>query len=332
MDAILKVVLIYRKSLEGAYSIEGIFHTISSELKKQVEVVEYKTGSRWSIIQDVWQLRNLKADIYHVVGDIHYFIPLLPYGKTVLTIHDIIHYMQDLNGVKRWIYKWLWLIWPIRTANVITTISSETKINISRHLGPNLGSMIEIIENCHSLLLKPIARLFNSQCPVILHLGTRSNKNLPRLIEALKGIKCQLVIVGELDSEQIRQLIECDINYLNRYNLTYEEICQQYIDSDIVSFVSLKEGFGMPIIEAQASGRPLVTSNLSPMREVAGDGACIVDPLDVSEIREAILKIIADSNYRDQLVERGLLNSVFFSPAIISNKYLDVYRRIVSHD
>jgi glycosyltransferase involved in cell wall biosynthesis len=193
-----------------------------------------------------------------------------------------------------------------------------------------LGSRIEIIENCHSELIKPVARPFNTGCPVILHLGTQPHKNVPRLIEALRGVKCQLVLIGELDTTLRKKLIECDIDYVSRVNLTHEEICRQYSDCDIVSFVSLAEGFGMPIIEAQANGRPLITSNLSPMREVADCGACLVDPLDVSQIRDGILKIIADANYRDQLVKRGLLNVARYSPATISDQYLDLYRQTVS--
>jgi len=327
----MKVVLIYRRKNEGAYSIEELFHTIAGELHKHVEVIEYETGTRWQTLRDVWRLRKMHADIYHVTGDIHYFVLLLPYGKTILTVPDIGNYLFGLRGFKRRIYKWLWLLCPIRFALAVTAISSETKANIIKHLGLYLGTLggrIEIIENCHSSLLKPVVRPFNSACPVILHIGTAPHKNVPRLIETLRGIRCQLVLIGQLDIALREQLIECDIDYVSRANLTHEEICQQYGDCDIVSFVSLAEGFGMPIIEAQASGRPLITSNLSPMCEVAGSGACLVDPLDVSQIREGILRIIADSGYRDQLVERGLQNVARYSPATISGQYLDLYRRI----
>ena len=105
-------------------------------------------------------------------------------------------------------------------------------------------------------------------------------------------------------------------------------MARQYADCDLVSFVSVGEGFGVPILEAQASGRPLITSDLSPMREVAGEGACLVDPSDVAAIRAGIRKIIDDADYRRQLVARGLKNAARYSPATVGGRYLELYRRM----
>lgn len=325
--AALRVVFIYRKQRKGAYSIEELFHTIAGELGKQVEVIEYETGTRWNMLRDAWRLRKLNADIYHVTGDINYLVQLLPIKKTVLTMHDIGHYLFGLSGIKRWLYKWLWLVYPIRRAKAVTSVSAETRENIVKHLG-FADSRVEVIENCHSAIFKPVAKPFAANCPVILQVGTKPYKNVPRLVEALKGLRCRLVLIGSLDEEIKQKLAECGVGYENHVGLTHEELHKQYAECDIVSFVSIGEGFGVPIIEAQASGRPLITADVSPMREVAGEGACLVDPLDVSQIREGILRIIADSGYRDQLVARGLRNVVRYSPAAISGQYLDLYRRL----
>ena len=323
----MKVVLIYRHKGPGAYSIEDLFHTIAGELHKHVEVIEYEVGTRWDLLKDVRRLRKMRADIYHVTGDVNYFVLFLPYRKTVLTVHDIGHYLFGLHGFKCWIYKWLWLILPIRTAHAVSVVSSKTRDNIVSHLGI-MRNRIEIIEDCHGALFKPVPRPMDVACPIILQVGTKPYKNVPRLVEALRGIRCQLVLIGQLNIALRQQLIECGVDYVNRVDLVRDDIYRQYVNCDIVSFISLGEGFGVPIIEAQASGRPLITANVSPMRDVAGEGACIVDPLDVAQIRAGILRMISDSDYRDQLVERGLRNVARYSPAIIGGQYLDLYRRL----
>jgi glycosyltransferase involved in cell wall biosynthesis len=323
----LRVVLIYRKRRNGAYSIEELFHTIAGELGKQVEVIEYEAGTRWNTLRDAWRLRKLNADIYHVTGDINYFVLLLPPRKTILTMHDIGHFLFDLRGIKRWLYKWIWLIFPMRRAGAVTAVSTETFNNIVKYLGITDVHVV-VIENCHGDIFKPVEKPFFAECPVILQVGTNPNKNVLRLLDALKGVRCRLVLIGCLGQEILKKLAEYRINYKNHLGLTHEELYRQYVDCDLVSFISLNEGFGMPIIEAQASGRSLITANVLPMCEVADDGACLVDPLDVSQIREGIFRIIADSDYRKQLVERGLLNVARYSPTNISSRYLDLYRHI----
>lgn len=323
----MKVAIVYRHSRKDAFSIEELFHSIANELGKHIEVIEYETGSRWGMLRDAWRLRQINANFYHVTGDINFFVLLLPLMKTVLTVHDIGHYLFGLRGLKRWIYKYLWLVWPTRAARAVTAVSQETKNSIVKHLGFP-GGEIEVIENCYSPIFKPTQRSFNAGCPVILQIGTKPYKNVPRLASALRGIKCKLVLIGNLDDPLKKQLIECGINYENRANLSHEEIVAEYANCDLVSFVSIGEGFGVPIIEAQASGRPVITSNVSPMREVAGTGACLVNPLDVSQIRAGIRKIISDADYRNTLVEQGLRNAARYSPATISGQYLNLYKRL----
>ena len=99
---------------------------------------------------------------------------------------------------------------------------------------------------------------------------------------------------------------------------------------DMVIFVSLIEGFGLPIIEAQATGRPVVTSNISAMPETAGDGACLVDPYNIKDIRKGVLKVINDTDYRNSLINHGIKNVNRFLPEVIAAYYLTLYKRVVS--
>jgi glycosyltransferase involved in cell wall biosynthesis len=323
-DAILKVVLIYRKPRVGAYSIEELFHTISGELGKHVEVIEYVVGSRSRILFDAWRLRQLGADIYHITGDINYFTILLPRKKTVLTVLDIGHYLYGLSGIKRWLYKWLWLIWPIQLAKMVTTISEETRMNIAKYLGVT-NKNVNVIECCHSTIFKPMTKPFKVEYPIILQVGTGWHKNLPRIIEALIGVPCCLVIIGRLNNDLIAKLTEFGIKYECYANLSSDEMLKQYELADMVCFASLHEGFGLPIIEAQVVGRPVITSNILPMCEVAGDSACLVDPQDIESIRKGIVAVMSDPDYRTGLVNKGYINASRFSPALIASKYLQCY-------
>ena len=323
----MKVVIIFRKRRPQAHSIEQLFKTISGELGKQVEVIEYEARGLSGVLLDAWQLRQLKADIYHITGDINYLSNLLPSKKVVLTIHDVGHYLFGLSGIKRELYKWFWLKLPLRHAGAITAVSMETRNNIVGHVGIKRSDIV-VIENCHSNIFDPVSKSFSARRPVILQVGTQPYKNVPRLVEALKGSCCHLILIGSLNDEILQRLAKCMVSYENFVGLTHEEIYELYVKCDIVSFVSLGEGFGVPIIEAQAVGRPLITADVSPLCDVAGSGACLVDPLNVSQIRAGIKKIIRDENYRNQLVGYGFQNVRRFSPATITNQYLNLYNQL----
>ena len=84
----------------------------------------------------------------------------------------------------------------------------------------------------------------------------------------------------------------------------------------------------MPILEANAIGRPVITSTVYSMPDVAGNAACLVDPNNIIMIRDGILKIINNESYRNQLIENGRINVERFSPNNIAKKYIDIYDEI----
>ena len=326
----MRVALVYRSYRKGGHSIEELFSVIGAELAKSQEVIIYQVGSRWKLFLDSWRLWKLNADVYHITGDVHYFAVFLPWRRVVLTVHDINHYHDDLVGIRKFIFKWLWLILPLRTARVVTAISEDTRRDLSAHLKIS-ADRIDVVRNCVAPRFDFRAKPFNERNPTILQIGTRPHKNVPRLVEALQGMTCKLVIVGEIDARLYEKLIECQVNYENFTNLRNDQLLEKYYQADLVAFVSLAEGFGLPIIEANAVGRPVLTSNISPMSDVAADAACLVYPRDVADIRNGIRKIITDAGYRDRLVSNGRRNATRFRADAVTNEYLDIYRRITGN-
>lgn len=151
------------------------------------------------------------------------------------------------------------------------------------------------------------------------------------MIEATKNIVCKLDIVGQLSDVQRKLLLTNKTLYENSFELTDRQMLEKYKDADIVSFCSTFEGFGLPVIEAQAMLTPVITSNISPLKEVAGNGAVIVDPEDKNAITSAINKIIADKEFREKLVDDGRANVERFRSHIIASQYESLYREIIEN-
>ncbi len=326
-----KIVFIERKFLEFV-SIEKVFRQIAAGLSKkefQICFEQMKFGQNLSgIIKNLIFYKKPEADIYHITGHIHFIALRLPREKTVLTIHDL-RFLHRRKGLRRYLLKKLFLDYPVRRLRYITAISDATKDEILKYTNCD-PAKIRVVENpAFSNISLDNGKKFNEDCPTILQIGTSPNKNLPNLIKALDGIKCKLEIIGRLDSVTLELLDKHKIDFTNSFEVDDYEMLEKYKQADLVSFCSTYEGFGLPIIEAQAMRTPLLTSNISPLKEVAADGAILVDPDDFLEIRKGILKIIGDADKRAEIVQNGLKNIRRFEPEKIAGKYKKIYTEIL---
>lgn len=319
--------------MEGHFSLEDYFKRIAEQLRADgVDVVSHTSPcpskglvSRLEIIRFAHQHQ---ADINHITGDIHFAAFGTNPRRTVVTVADCGR-LHQLSGFKRELLRQFWFKQPLKKVAGITVISSAVKDDLVGWVPSLDPSKIHVVPVSVSPRFKFSPKPFSQANPRILQVGTSQNKNIPRLIEAIQGLETTLVIIGKLD-KGLRQLLnEKNICFENHQNISQEGVLNLYKNADLVSFASTLEGFGMPILEAQATGRPVLTSNCSSMPDVAGKGALLVNPTSVKSIREGLLRLIEDDALRADLVGHGLLNIVRFSTASIAAQYLQVYKAIL---
>lgn len=327
----MRVAHIHRRPFPGSRSIESIFEFVRpSLLDEAIHAVKYE-APRFSKgllprAQNVRWAKRLESDVFHVTGDIHYVTLGLCAETTVLTIHDL-EMLTRSQGIRRAILKKLWFDLPLRNVAAVTVVSEATKQRLLEtvELDPEV---VRVIPNFVNPLCQFREYRAPEATPRILHLGTKNNKNLLRTIQAVAEIECVLEIVGKLTAEQQNTLEEYGVEFGNYVDISNEKLLDLYYKCHVVCFASTEEGFGLPILEAQACGRPVVTSNCSSMPEVAGDAAHLVDPYDTDSIRDGLRMVLHDEDYRARLVKLGIANCKRFELASVTAQYADLYRQI----
>ena len=323
----LKVVYFQRKPRDSYYSVEGLFQVIREAMPKEIEckvaISRHVSSGVLRRTYNVIEAYFRQGDINHIAGDVHFLSYLLCKKKTLLTVLDCV-FSQHESRISRNIIRLLWYVLPEKRVAKISVISQSTKDELLKVVKCDPGKII-VIHACISPRYVFMGKEFNSSKPIILQVGTGNNKNLHRLIEALQGIPCRLDLIGELTPDHKALLSDYRIEYTNSSNLSETEIINKYKDCDMVTFVSTYEGFGLPILEANAVGRPVITGNIYSMPEVAGDAACIVNSFSVSAIKDGINRIINDENYRNMLINNGRKNVERFTPEHIAKCYRDIY-------
>ena len=316
----------------GNFSLEFIFEDLRRRMgercQSRVMIAKWFSGGflpRLAIALQAWRERSA---VNHVTGDINFAGLLLAGNSTVLTVHDC-GFLRTHSGVKKRLLKSVWLTLPVYRAHTVTTVSNAIREEVLRETGCPADKVVVIPNNVDSQFTFREGS-FNFAQPRILQVGTAPNKNVPHLVAALNGLPCHLVIIGPVSSEIRGLLSENKISFEAHDRLSRTEMLRQYEDCDIVSFVSTYEGFGMPIVEGNATGRVVVTSNVGAMAEVAGDAACLVDPTDVESIRAGFNRVIQDETYRQHLIARGVENRLRFNGEEIAEKYLAVYRLVAA--
>lgn len=295
------------------------------------------------------------CDILHCTSNTG---PLFCKVPLITTLHDII-YLESLSLLKKGgtayqkfgnLYR-RWVVPPVvkKSLKVVTVSEFERKrIKDFMGLGDNLISIYNGVGEHFTKItdkeiLKDAKERYKLPDRFLFFLGnTDPKKNTPNVIKAfmlfnsVSEIKYKLVML-DYKEDALMQVLR-DIGWpdaRNEIHLTgyvpNRELPAIINQASLFLYPSLRESFGIPILEGMRCGVPVITSNTSSMPEVAGDAAELVDPANPSQIVNAISKILTNTQHRDELISKGYDRASKFSWMEMAHNYLKLYREVCSN-
>jgi glycosyltransferase involved in cell wall biosynthesis len=236
----------------------------------------------------------------------------------------------------------------IHLASAVLTISNFSKKAILKHYKSShdktfsipIGVDLERFINAPPLSSER-KREYGITKPYILALGNiQPRKNIVRLIDAFCAVQqkiktpIQLILAGKAQyrhNDIVEQVARLGLKEQVKFTgyIKDEDLASLYSGSDIFVYPSLYEGFGLPILEAMASGTAVISSKTTAMPEVGGDAVHYIEPTDTEDIANAIIKLINDKSYREKLIEKGTRRVKSYTWHKTALDTLKVYREIL---
>jgi len=290
-------------------------------------------------------LRREGVTLFHAP---HYVLPPLVKCPSVVTIHDCIHLMfpQYLPNRLALRYARTSIEGAAKRATRVITVSESSKRDILRFVDIP-PEKIDVTYNAYDerFIAEPreeevvrVRERYQLHDEFVLYAGgVKPHKNLERLIQAFDLVRkmgldhLKLVLIGDdisryaslrraVHRHQLHQFVRF-LGYMPE-----ETLAVMYRLAGVFVFPSLYEGFGLPPLEAMASGTPVVTSNVSSLPEVAGDAAVLVDPLDPHAIAQGIYRVLTDDQLRRDLRARGAARARQFSWETSVRRVREIYQ------
>jgi len=316
----------------------------------QFEIVSPK-NSIFKIYKAFWrnflvsrQLEKKNIDLFHGLSN------ELPNGihktnvPSVVTIHDLIfiRYPEFYKTIDRKIY-FNKVKYACSSAKKIIAISGQTKEDIVRFFDVD-SNKIEVVYQPVSPVfferndVEQLREKYNLREKFILSVGTHEpRKNQLSILKAIQSEKLdiQIVFVGKTTSytKKLTKYITAhkmqnQVNFLN--DISENDLAGLYQLANLSVYISFFEGFGLPVIEAMASGCPVITSNVSCLPETAGEAAVLCAPSNFEELGKQIRTLLENKNIRNELIAKGIERSKLFHPQIFSEKMISLYTKILS--
>jgi glycosyltransferase involved in cell wall biosynthesis len=294
-------------------------------------------------------LRREAVTLFHAP---HYVLPPLVRCRSVVTIHDCIHLMfpQYLPSRLALAYARTSISLAARRASRVLTVSESSKRDILRFVDTP-PDRIDVIYNAYDerFTIEPreeevvrVRERYQLHDEFVLYAGNvKPHKNLARLIEAFDLVRkrgldhLKLVMIGDDISRYTALRRAVHLHQLHKYvrflgYMPEETLAVMYRLAGVFVFPSLYEGFGLPPLEAMASGTPVVTSNVSSLPEVAGDAAVLVNPYDARAIADGIYRVLTDETLRRDLRKKGIARAGQFSWEQSVRRVHKIYRQVAN--
>jgi len=321
-------------------------------------VVEIPGGSYpyWEQYKLPKMVEKYNCDILHCTSNTG---PIFSKTPMITTLHDIIFLQENMmklvtssaSSYQKFgnLYRIFIVANVVKSSRRIITVSNYEKQNINAHFtinGPKItaihnGVSSQFLLNFDSIHSNKVKTKYNLPDSYVFHIANKDpRKNTKRVLKGFQqflkstiGTSYKLVMLGykEADLKVLLNEIDASEIYEDILLMGYvsdEDLPEFYRLAQVFLFPSLKEGFGIPIIEAMACGVPVITSNISAMPEVAGDAAHIIDPYNVDEISNGILKILSDSQYKTELIVKGKKRYQMFSWKSMAMSVLEEYQQL----
>jgi len=321
--------------------------TFASGLGENFRLVSQPAGP-YSISEQIRipiQLKREAIDLFHAP---HYTLPALTPCRSIVTIHDCIHlrFPQYLPNRLAHGYARAALWTATHRSDRVLTVSEASKQDILTFFDIPADKITVIpnaIDDCFFVPppdknIERIRERYQLQAPFLLYVGNvHPHKNLERLLDAFYKVRSlghddlTLLIIGD-DITRYAKLRRAVHRYqLHRYVrflgfVPNETLRVLYHLARAFVFPSLYEGFGLPPLEAMASGTAVVTSNVSSLPEVTGDAAILVDPHSQDAIAGGICRVLEDNVFREELVTKGQARAKQFSWDRSIQHTLEIYR------
>jgi len=316
-------------------------HRIKNSLRKTLRKIP-----GWRTPIHIWRNHQFRSYVRKIMPSLYHETNYTPFdfkeGPTLITLYDLSFVRHpEWHPKDRVKYFERYCLKQLSKIDAIITISEFSKKEIIELLGVDPGK-IHVTPLGVSRSFTPKGKKMEGlPDEYILFVGNlEPRKNLMTLLEAYRSIsrdlrdRYPLVITGASGwntQEFIKalHLFKREERPMLTGHVSQKLIPDLYRGATLFVYPSFYEGFGLPVIEAMASGVPVITSNISSFPEVVGDSGLLVNPYEADELRGAMIKILEDPKTRKELSEKGLERAKLFSWDKCARETLTVYQKVL---